>query len=55
MEIMEYVLTGLKGKTGKRETLSLPMGKIEAIKVLHWARKTFAGNDHYRNLQLKEL
>lgn len=55
IQVQLYVVTGIHAKGGHREQLSLPCSRLKAVELRDWTRRTFAGVNVYRDIQIREL
>lgn len=49
-----YVVTGIHCGGGKREILSLPCSRLEAVKLRDWTRSMFGHVKVYHDIQIRE-
>jgi len=53
MKIPMYEVTGVKNG-GKREAISLPCSRLNAVRLRDWTRSVFGDIKVYQNIQIRE-
>ena len=54
-EVPLYIVTGIHHGGGKREPISLPCSRMEAIALRDWTRNMFGHVKVYKDIQIREI